>query len=1548
MRTECGKWLVIARVSYLSFFSSKLGPFQKITTPTSVDASSQFYDSASNLSSELPGSVSTHTETPSNSVISQIAINGANLPQNISKPQSYPEVMQPQLSVKEDLFPRQSSDSLIHMNQVQVKGSESSLQKPSTSMPLPSISSPSSQFSLPQNSAVSFVRAPSRTGSKPPSFSDLASHDVEFSALSPAPTTPVFATSPFSSSPGVISPSMPVEAVVGEKRKLKRVSKTSKEQTEVEKEEKKRRLALEQEKERQWKLLQQQRLREQQSHQQTSTIQQVMMMKEQMRKDNNKPGRKSQLVFAPEQNHAVDEIRSNVLPHVEPMALTQSATSKDTRMVNQLLEALPDSQNSKQGALGPSNTVTTPSNHANQTDFLKSTIQPSSHQSATQIVFPGGSMAGRDVTSTPFGFHSNRNQQGAELESLLQINDSDLIKVGVSRSLENDVGNVSTAVMENSMPTIYSSNELTQLQMSTDGKSEAAGKEEAANFANDPSTTGSVIQQQSMTVAFSMPGNSQSVIFSGENSNAEHKVAGSGDSQVSKAISGFLLDSHPSVVQPVPNESFDKEHNAGIGQQQQQQQQQALLFQQQQFMAAQQQYIQWQLQQRNPELFQSMTSPIQFSSYTDKDLPEVDSEEQHQERIRFLFRQRQMQKQQVVQIQQQFHQQQVYTPQQVVPGSTNRPQMDQTQHYFLQQLMQYQQQIPEALQQQFLIEYSRQMQQRSDVSQSALQYDKFLAELAQRYGCPIQQSNAQTVSVMQHGVSWPNTSSGTFHPTLQQIFAYSGIDEEKAKELTTQQLYQLQMQHTLMMQMAASNLYPAQSAAVKNQSPAAAVSRKASGSTGQAKKARDPKKASASDKTSKADTLRSPSIEDKAVDSNDDSQPMPPKALENVKLATDPQNAGALQSKAENSNPQNLVVGTSQGSTFLSSSEKGFDVPVSTTTGFVQSLAAVEKAASPKDASKVATVAGAEIKYENHVSLDGTVRQSDQTVQEISKNSSKDSSIVIATSSADIPSSNVSNITSSDKGAACADGTHCGTDSVTEDTPVSSVGDKFAAGSIDSMANLKEINSSSDGDTRSVEKPNSKCSDGIHCGTDSEGEDDEAKTKGGGLKVACTDGIHCGTDSEDEEGPRKVSATKAPCTDGIHCGTDSEDETENAKEKKVCTDGIHCGTDSESEGDTNAPKDNSSNKCDVVNDKDVSRNASKVCSDGIHCGTDSEGDESKSSDHLKEKDKVESLSLGNMNQPRPLVVVCRQDAVLSSPKVQITSASLPVAHSPKVSEVRPVSMSNHTLEVIQEGDVTQSTFDALETMSRNLKDSGQPMSSSDSSVVSTLPTTQLLAKSQALFPKQEIQTVASIARSDSNPSLKVESSSSSSSKLLTTSDTGILTMSTVTSHNIPLPSGSLAQSPAIQPQTLNMQSPRAASSMPHANKSFTPATTDPQAAETKAHAPGVSQGQPFSPKTVMQGSSLQQVELPGNPKQKQKVVGIPPTSPQYQQLFMHQHQLLIMQFQQYQYQLQAQYQQLSQQQMSPQQQFLLQQQYHQQMVLLQRQFVQQQVSFISG
>ena len=1452
-----------------------------------------------------------------------MTVNGEQLSQSANSSLPFSEAVHSHISVSEGShYDNQTLEK-------QIKDSENMLHETSSSLVVPNVLSPGAQFSLQQSSAGPFPRTGSRGSSKPSSLSEMAGHDAEFSGLATTPTTPVFASSPFQpsslsmsslSSPGQISPSLSMAVTVGEKRKLKKGSKPSKEQTDQEKEEKKRRLAMEQEKERQWKLLQQQRLREQQLHQQTPAIQQVMMVKEQMRKD-NKPGRKSELMLVSDNDNTGNEIKSNLLPHVEPSALTQLTASKDAHIVNQILETLPGSQSSKQRIMDSSNTVTTPSSHANRTDFQKSNLQHSPQIATSQVDFHENSLSPHGSGSTQFGFNSGRSQHGTELDSLLKISDSDLIKMGNSRILPNDVNNLTSTIEINNMPTVYVSKALTQLQMSTGGKNDTAVSKEVLSYVTESNSTGPVPQQQSMASAFSgqpLAGNRQPIAFAIESSNV-NKISVSADNQAAKALSGFLLDSHSSVVQPGTNDSFDKQHNSGVGQQQQQQQQQQALFQQQQFMAAQQQYIQWQLQQRNPELFQSITTPIQFPSYPDKDLPEVDSEEQHQERIRFLYRQRQMQKQQVVQIQQQLHQQQVYTSPQIVTGSSTRPQMDQTQQYFVQQLMQYQQQIPEALQQQFLIEYSRQMQQRADVSQSALQYDKFLAELAQRYGFPVQQTNAQTMSALQQGITWPSSSSSTFNPNVQQIIAYSGLTEEKMKELTPQQLYQLQMQQTLMMQMAASGLYPTQAATIRHQSPANSVSRKGGTSATQSKKSRDIRKAVSQDKVAKSEaSIKSSAAEDKMT-GNDDNQLIEQEELDrNERPSIDSQDAATLPQKVEKLvSPVPQVAGAIQDSSSHTTAQVP-NLPASSIS--VAASNSVEKVDHTQQASKESSLIANQVKIESQgrLRLKDPLKDSDQTVKEQNSSSSiavSKSLVSGASSGSDYLaiSSTSDSSTSNIKPIVCTDGVHCGTDSESDDVPMRAE------------------------TVSSIPMKSSVCTDGVNCGTDSDDEDSGFKIKKKDFKAPCTDGVHCGTDSEGEDAPKEVMKGQ-PCSDGIHCGTDSEDEAEKPKSQNVCTDGIHCGTDSEDEGSGTGSKRNSSIK-DNINDVKSRKTVSKVCSDGIHCGTDSEEEEEeeeKGDKNTRNKTTIGSSSAKPVIQQRPLVVVCRQDSTVSTSQPHSIQAGHSLSRSTKSPELASVSDANHTLEVIQEGDVTQTTFTAMENMNRNLENSQQMTIPVGLSSQSTSP----LIKPQILSQNQELSDLARRTQ-DTAKELNIEANLGSNIKHPPMQGVSGQSTSAVTSHNISMVNEQTSQSLPVQTNTSRIQSPK---STPKGSTPGSQLKPSPQDSESRLHLPAQPQGQLLSPKAVTQGPSSQQVEGQSTQKQKPKVVGIPPTSPQYQQLFMHQHQLLIMQFQQYQYQLQAQYQQLSQQQMSPQQQFLLQQQYHQQMMLLQRQFVQQQVS----
>jgi len=296
---------------------------------------------------------------------------------------------------------------------------------------------------------------------------------------------------------------------------------------------------------------------------------------------------------------------------------------------------------------------------------------------------------------------------------------------------------------------------------------------------------------------------------------------------------------------------------------------------------------------------------------------------------------------------------------------------------------------------------------------------------------------------------------------------------------------------------------------------------------------------------------------------------------------------------------------------------------------------------------------------------------------------------------------------------------------------------------------------------------------------------------------------------------------------------------------------------------------------------------------------------------------------------RPLVVVCRHTTMISTSQPYVMQARNSPLTSTNPSELPAGGDSNHTLEVIQEGDVTQTTFNAMESINRNIGVSQQ----TSKSVSASSPSTPLL-RPQLHNPNQELSDHRITPRgAASEPMLGHPPS--------TRDITGYNPVA-ASSQNIPLSNELAPPHLPMQTVTSKTQSPKAPTPVPHIKTPNIPPGIIVPESESKVQLPSQSQGQLFSPKATTQGSGSQQVESQNSQKQKPKVIGIPPTSPQYQQLFMHQHQLLIMQFQQYQYQLQAQYQQLSQQQMSPQQQYLLQQQYHQQLMLLQRQFVQQQ------
>ena len=1773
-------------------------------------------DTSSNLSSEATAALNSTAETTAINVLSNnLLLNGEPTSSSLTNMSPYSQQTQQRMPYVEGkqysqeygrIVDRRDPASLAQQASTQEEARDPLLlQATSSNIPSPVVASPHSQFSVPR----SFPSAPGRlqskgSSSRPPSFSDLPSSDMQFTGTGLTPTTPVFSSSPFQSTtlageisgpPGIISPSLSMEPNVGDKRKLKKPSRASKEQSDVDKEEKKRKLALEQEKERQWKLLQQQRLKEQQSHHQTPAIQQVMMMKEQMRKENNRSGRKSSITFPAEQEHPLNEYRSTVLPPVEPYALTHSSVTKDSRTAHHIdMGVVPEDMPTSK-AVGTTNvavhgmSVTTigapiPSNLPSHPDDLKTKIhQPPLHPTS-QGAFLLNDTSSRDPKSQHFSFSSGGHEASSEIDSLLGINDSEFARMTGTRPT-SDVS-TSQPLSSVSLPSPgFPSVPASHLQMDSGHKTESVvttGRNEPSmlitNKQPTSSTTVSLAAGVPMPVSGQTPSSSiQSMEFSAVMSQPENKgVPTAISSQVMKSVSGLMMESgsvNSAVIQPaaaVVSENFDKQPTAGLDQQQQQQ---ALLFQQQQFMAAQQQYIQWQLQQRNPELFQSITTPIQYSSYADKDLPEVDSEEQHQERIRFLYRQRQMQKQQVVQIQQQMHQQQVYATSHITPSATPatpRPQMDPTQQQFVQQLMQYQQQIPEAMQQQFLVEYSRQMQQRADLGQNAMQYEKFLAELAQQYGYPMHQPNAQAVSVMQHGITWPSTAAQPFHSNMQQMFAYGAIDEEKAKEMSPQQLYQLQLQQTLMMhQMAASGMYPAQSN-IRNPSPAVAGSRKSNSSSNQAKNKQKKPNPMVTDaqKLARADseTSRSPLTDPKAnlvrqgsiapspahsdsVRSHDDASSV--KSMEsNIESTNNAiSHANQLQSNAERRPSDPLIKPSPRPSS-------GLAVPDTTNTSRVSSpvISLPSKEVSGKASTdglketdlqndKLASVRK-DIPSNRFNNLPATIASSPVMMNSVqSVNKEKDRNGNSPTISTNLGSINQTKQTpysdsihcgtesepgviSAAKKAPCTDGIHCGTDSEDEEHKVQfkknavlqnfrankvhctdgihcgtdSEDESHGSGSvketskspcIDGIHCVTDSKNESHSMLQAMRGKKSPCTDGIHCGTDSEGEENTKTQTVNRCKPPCTDGIHCGTDSEDESNarPSKEKRGRQPCSDGIHCGTDSEDESNArpSKEKRgrqPCSDGIHCGTDSEDESNARPSKEkrgrqpcsdgihcgtdsedeensrrakNAKPPCsdgihcgsDSEEDCDLKtlklRNVEPPCNDGIHCGTDSEEEENvsnpkkaklpctdgihcgtdseeettpgesekvnkkqKTSDphgerHLGNRvsscsdgihcgtdsededsakknkvsvssrdspivqtereqrltDQISLISGRKDGQQSPVITISSQQTVISSSNIQqnvsfATTQIKVTLHSSTTAIVAATSstsvVSSHTLEVIQEGDVTQSTFNALENMSRNLKgaktETAVPGSFSISSLVASTAINSTSACPPVSAQKMEYSVVPTCMHDSSHGSVSLQENSAM--KIMRSS-----AVDSLPSQQKPSEVQLSKSAPGVPPPFLpnlstaaTLESSKVPLSIPGSfSQGGMGIKGGLQAPDSREHHLQAIQPQPFSPNATPHTPSAQQTDSQGMSRHKQKIVGIPPTSPQYQQLFMHQHQLLIMQFQQYQYQLQAQYTQLSQQQMSPQQQFLLQQQYHQQMMLLQRQFVQQQVRF---
>eukprot|EP00794_Sanderia_malayensis_P003518 gene3518-4019_t len=1332
----------------------KLGNFKKPSSTPTTDMSVAFSNASPSLSSDNSdkGVVQSVAETTAIDVLSNnLLLNGGEAANStgMMRTQLYHQQQQQQQNVSHSYVPKQESqfpdtspgyshESGNHgfgpddhdvfrqtHGQFMTGASDDRMNDPmllqtrSSSVVSPSIASlQKSQQSMARTAG----RLPSDNNSKSFSFSDLCSpttpSDMHFPAAGLTPTTPVFPSSPFQTTPygadasgspaGFMSPSLPIDGNlnVEKKGKSKKQVKISKEQLEVEREKKKKKLAMEQEKERQWKVLQQQRLKEQ-AYQQTPAIQQVLMMKEQMRKDNNKTTTSNSNKKS--QDYETTTLRSNVLPPVEPFNLTPtSVRSVEDRSKSALM-------NNKQAtdslqATGQPSAVTSdalskehvnipiPASLASHLDYFKDDINiPTDQASIDRALFltkeTSGDLQGNAGGDTATKISADGGQ--TPLDRLLEISSAEFAKIGNERPQMSSDGK-SRAVVTGHHPSVNSSSVQQQLVSTSDISVYTSSSQ---SFAPMQQTSMDQRSQQKMIATSKEPielqqskdsqasGDTTLLHRQNDLSMSEHQhvaipaeVANQSDSNQSMHVAGqsnasqmFNLMSGQAMPPGTVNMPESIDNKPGFDQQQQQQ---ALLFQQQQFMAAQQQYIQWQLQQRNPELFQPVQGQMPYSAYADKELPEVDSEEQHQERIRFLYRQRQMQKQQVVQIQQQLQQHQLMAPSGAT--ATNpvvrppQPPLDPTQQQFMQQLLQQQQQTPDAMQQQFMMEYNRQMQQRSDGGQNAIQYEKFMAEFAQQYGyASMQSSNAHAVSMMQHGIPWQggsgaavaSASQGMNPGSAQQMFGF-GVDEEKTKDLTPQQLYQMQLQHTFMMhQMAASGMYPSpSSSSARNQSPVPAGTRKGAAgsqvasSQDRSKKPREVKKVVTSQEKLMKPGDTAVQQQNVAASQSGDSTPLP-----TTKQDISVQGSSSFRQTSDSSQSRTSIQESSNASVsknidiVTTSSEKSDRTQGNSAPVTVSALPGVEAKTSQEraaqgiavdvDASRaksgsphlhpvsakshatqvdtIGSITGGKVAAIQEASMrvphEAVVSRSDVVNNVVSqrllnaKATEKDSTVCSSVSSQREGVDSMDTVKTVDINAevkdraektACTDGIHCGTDDEEE-------GQQNAG--IEKSSGLPVFGSDGGGSNSDGLKAKAVCTDGIHCGTDDEGDQEcdkgMLKEKQFVKKMVCEDGIHCGTDSEDDGMEDQTLKMKSVCSDGIHCGTDSEDDEEQKKKKglemkkAVCTDGIHCGTDSEDESEDQKKK------------GALGQAAKQVCTDGIHCGTDSEDEGAKEREH---------------------------------------------------------------------------------------------------------------------------------------------------------------------------------------------------------------------------------------------------------------------------------------------------------------------------------------------
>lgn len=275
----------------------------------------------------------------------------------------------------------------------------------------------------------------------------------------------------------------------------------------------------------------------------------------------------------------------------------------------------------------------------------------------------------------------------------------------------------------------------------------------------------------------------------------------------------------PISSQPQENQMIQPQQQQDVAQGQQREQ--LIRARQQQFfqMLQHQQVLQKQQQQQQQHQ-QQQTAAIQpgfararFNPVMNtKDMPEIDTEEEHQERLRFLYRQRQAQKQQQIHaqlMQQAWIQQQLTNgggqgvmPPAVLPVDISNPQI-------MQQLaaQQIRPQMPDLTQQQLFTEYQRRLQQRQDLGQQTVQYDKVLHELQQQQGIPGAggtHAGGPFVEVTQQRFALRQPTP-MVQPGLKPIMPL-GLDGHFVGQ--QQQLYKMQLQQQIIMMQQQTNEPP--------------------------------------------------------------------------------------------------------------------------------------------------------------------------------------------------------------------------------------------------------------------------------------------------------------------------------------------------------------------------------------------------------------------------------------------------------------------------------------------------------------------------------------------------------------------------------------------------------------------------------------------------------------------------------------------------------------------------------------------------------------------